>query len=207
MKRDFEPVAKFCREQLLPICRKIKHAIEERGRQAGEFFRRKHRQAHSFLDKKQARLKNLSAHYVVDALLSQSWLPNWLKACIQKWFSHPFVKGFCEGVVSIYSLAARTCLQFFSFLLQISSKGAKVVRDTVGRLRFYWSALSLKLSMVLSTTYRACRKAAFYSLYCGLLYTLMAGIVLVWGLSSLGNLLNSLTKRLGGLLQHPSFKN
>ena len=116
IKRTFEPLAVFYR-QFYPVFRKIRGSIQGKWKRARDFFGQKHQQSLNYLEKKQQRLKELSAQHLIHRIISQMWLPNRLKG-VEKWLSHPLVKEVFEAAVRLYALIAGACLSAFSLLLQ-----------------------------------------------------------------------------------------
>lgn len=191
IKRNFEPVAALYREQMLPIFKGVKLAIQTKWKQAGDFLHRKHQQAQAFLDKKQAWLKQLSTHDLMQNIMSQTWLPNWLKVRIQKWLAHPLVKALSKGAIKTYAFMVGTLLSTSRLILQALSRIATLLSKMCNQLRYYASIVGTKGSAVLDAMVRICRKALLYILYYGILYIMIAAIALAWGIRSIGKLLNS----------------
>lgn len=201
IKRTFEPLAVFYRGRLQPVFRKIRGSIQGKWKRARDFFGQKHQQSLNYLENKQQRLKELSAQHLIHRIISQMWLPNRLKGWVQKWLSHPLVKGIFEAAVRLYALIASACLSAFSLLLQGISKGARLISQWAGTMGSYVKILGSQSSVFLNKGGRICRSMVFYALYYSLLYTFMAVIVLAWGIRSLGTLMGSLKNHIISLLQ------
>lgn len=201
IKRAFEPATAFYRKHILSNCRKIKMSIHGKWKRARDFFGKKHQQSLNYLEKKQQRLKELSAQHLIHRIMSQMWLPNGLKGWIQKLLSHPFVKGLCETAIRLYALIAGACLLAFSFLLRGMSQGTRLISQLGETVGSYAKILGSQVSVVLNTGGRICRTVVLYGLYYSFLYTFMTLIVLAWGIRSLGTLMNSLKNHTFSILQ------
>ena len=201
IKRTFEPAAAFYREHILTNCRKIKLSIQGKWKRARDFFGKKHQQSLNYLEKKQQRLKMLSGQYLIQRIMSQMWLPNRLKGWMQKWLSHPLFKAVFEAAVRLYALIAGACLSAFSLLLQAIARGARFISQLAGTMVLDAKNLGRQSLVFLNTGGRICRSMVFYAFYYSILYTIMAGIVFIWGIRALGTLMNSLKNYLISSMQ------
>lgn len=202
-RRGFEPLAAFCRKQLAPRWEAFKKAFSSKWKQTCDFFGQKQRKSLAFLEEKQKKLKDLTHHHLIDKLLSQRWLPGKLQRWMKSFLATPIAQMIIKRGFQGYAFIAANCLKGSAALLKGLSKGAKIIakaRDSLCRFGRIFNQLA---SSGIEKVYWGGRKVSKLALYYCFLYLLMAAILSVWGLRSLGTLTSFLSMRFISLIKKP----
>lgn len=194
VKKLFQPLSKFLQTKALPFCKNLKEALSNKWKEARDFFQKKQESALSFLEKKQDRLKSLSLQYLLNHISSRAWLPAKLKALLLKLISYPPIKAICQLGISSYSFVARGCLSAISLLLKGIGKGVRFISNGLNQIKSHFLTITQKITHSIGIFSKIVRNTAFYALYYGILYTMMTGIIVVWGIRSLSHLMGSFKK-------------
>lgn len=182
LRKMFQPMATFYRNQVQPFLR----AIQNKCKGIQDFFNQKQKRMLATLENKQKRLKQLAAHHLIDSLLSKRWLPNHLKAWLQKWLALPVLQTCCQALVKLYSSVAGVCLSVASFFLQVFSKISTAISKLVGQFFESTRTAGRQVGAVAHYVSKICRAAILNALYYTILYVMMGTILLTWIIRSIG---------------------
>lgn len=202
-KRSFEPLAAFFRERISPRWQSFKKVFRGKWKLARDFFGQKQRKALSFVEEKQKKLKDLTHHHLIDKLLSQHWLPGRFQRWMKIFLANQIVQIILKKGIQGYAFAAGNCLKGSAALLEGLAKGATIIAKARDSLRSYGRIFTQIVSNALEKSYWGCRKISKLALYYCFLYLMMAGILSIWGLRSLGTLTSFLASHLIHLMKKP----
>ena len=195
IKRNLKPLAAFCREKLKPRWHQFTRTCQTKWRQMRDFMQQKHQKAAAFLHQKQEKLKKLSFQQFKDRLFSHpvmNYLPEWMQRWLKKLLSHRIAQRLYEQGIKVYSFILSALLKASAVLMKgIFTGSGSVLKAWSWFLPYAKNGSQISLH-VLSLGWRISRKFFRHGIYYFLLFSTMGGILFIWGLGALGDLMMSL---------------
>ncbi len=203
IKRNLKPLAAFYRQQLMPHWHQFKRICQTKWRQMRDFMQQKHQKVAAFLHQKQEKLKKLSFQQFNDRLFSHplmNYLPEWIRRWLKKLLSHRIAQRLYEQGIKVYSFVLTALLKASSVFMKRVFTGSGLIHKTWSRfLPYVRKGRQIGLH-VLNLGWRMSHKFFRQGIYYFLLFSTMGGILFIWGLGLLGELMKGLKTRF-------SFKN
>lgn len=199
LQRGVQPLTSFYRERWLPFWQRTGQATRRKWEKTKDFFHQRQQRALAFLQQKQAKLKALSYHHLVDRFLSSTFLklmPLRLQQWLKRTLIHPIaslwgersVRAYAYGIGLIWRLLSK-CLQSLATAGRtFVTKGQQFLASLMVFKAQIFKALSVSCSFI--------KKGLHQGFYHGLLFTTMGGILFIWGMRAVGELTASLFAKL-----------
>jgi len=197
MENLFQPIQKFVKEMLLPPWRKFTGSIASKWSHIVKFIEDKHRQAITFLQKKNEKLMGLSPTRLLQKLSEHpllAKLPKFWQSLLKRILSHPITQFLIKMGVRTYSLLGRLVILAIKFCLDVGAHGAISAKKGLAILRSSLVRVSASLNRSLQTGLSYLQKLAFTIMYYFLLVGMMGIILIGMGVKASIKSMDTLTR-------------